>query len=94
MSSIDLSNQKVLRNYLKTQMNEEKGELVYREKVLIFRDNAGNEMVAPDDFVKDLEILDIDTNEILIETPEPETKLDEDGKVKKPKKKKKVYLKK
>ena len=94
MSSIDLSNPKVLRNYLLTQMQEGKGKLLYREKVLIFKDNAGNEVVAPAEFVQDLEVLDIDTNEILIESPEPEKSVDEDGKIKKPKKKKKVYLKK
>jgi len=91
MSSIDLSNPGVLKNFLISQMKENKGEFVYREKVLLFKDNMGNEFIAPEEILKDLEVLDIDTNEIIMEVKAPI--VDENGNVKEKKNKKKLLVK-
>ena len=56
MSSIDLSNPKVLKNYIKSQVNEERGDFEYRDDVLIFVDNDGNQFVAPEDIKDEIKI--------------------------------------
>lgn len=55
MSSIDLTNAQVLRNYLISRMKEGKGKFVYREKVLVFKDKTGTEMIAPEEVLEHLE---------------------------------------
>lgn len=50
MSSIDLNNPGVLRNFLLGQMKEGNGEFYEREKVVVFKDVAGNEYVVSDEF--------------------------------------------
>lgn len=47
MSSIDLTNPQVLRNFLLSRMEEGKGTFSYREKVLVFNDEFGGQIVAP-----------------------------------------------
>lgn len=56
MSSIDLSNPKVLKNFIKSQANEERGEFEYRDDVLVFTDNDGNQFVAPEDLKDEIKI--------------------------------------
>ena len=50
MSSIDLTNPKVLRSFLLNQMKEGKGEFYEKEKVVAFKDLNGNEFIVPDEF--------------------------------------------
>jgi hypothetical protein len=54
MSSIDLTNEQVRRNFLRSQMKEGKGEFVVREKVVVFQGNDGSEYVAPESLVSEL----------------------------------------
>lgn len=70
MSSIDFSNPQVLKNFLLCQMREGKGNFIFKQKVLIFRDNSGNEYVAPEEVLKEVEVFDKESGEKLIETPE------------------------
>jgi hypothetical protein len=83
MSSIDLGNPQVLKNWLLCQMREGKGEFVYKEKVLVFRTADGSEYVAPPEISKDIEVIKKETGEKLMDSPEPE------GSASQPKKKKK-----
>ena len=69
MSSIDLSNKSVLKNFLLTQMREGNGEFYYKEKVLVFKDFNGNEYVAPDEILKDVDIVN-KTSEPEVSEPE------------------------
>lgn len=49
MSTPDYSNPQVLKNFLLSQMKEGKGEFLEKKDVLVFRDEVGNEYVAPDE---------------------------------------------
>lgn len=83
MSSIDLSNPQVLKNWLIGQMKEGRGEFCYKEKVLVFRMKDGSEYIAPEEVLKEVEVVKKGTEEKLIETPEEPTPV---GAVKKKKK--------
>lgn len=87
MSSIDLSNSKVLKNFLLGQMREGNGEFTLKEKVLVFRDKAGNEYVCPDEMLKEVEVVNKETEEVVLDTPDA-TEVTDSGEVKKKKKKK------
>lgn len=92
MSDIDLSNPKVLKNYLLGMMREGRGNFSFREKVLVFRDVNGNEYLAPEELLKETDVVKKETEEVLIEAPAPEPVVDKDtGKVT-PKKKKKLLV--
>lgn len=52
MSSIDLSNPKVLQAFLLAQMKEGKGTFEVKQNVVVFRDAVGNEFVAPPDLAR------------------------------------------
>jgi hypothetical protein len=54
--SIDLNNEQVRRNFLRTQMKEGKGSFAIREKVVVFKGLDGSEYVAPQDLVDELKI--------------------------------------
>jgi len=56
MSSINLGDTQVLKNFVKNQIKELKGKIVEKEKVLVFVDTAGNEFVVPDDIREEVEI--------------------------------------
>lgn len=86
MSSIDLTNPQVLRNFTLTQMREGKGEFSWKEKVLVFKGFDGSEYVVPEDVLKEVEVVSAETGEKLVETVEPEVGPEE------PKKKKRKIL--
>ena len=88
MSSIDLSNPKVLRNYLLCQMREGRGTFYVKEKVLAFRDVNGNEIIVPDEYAKDFDVVKESTDEVIIAGAEPQPVVTETGEVIKKKKKK------
>jgi hypothetical protein len=50
MSSIDLSNPGVLRNFLLSQAREGNGEFTEKENVVVFKDKIGLETVVSDEF--------------------------------------------
>ena len=54
MSSIDLSNSQVLRNFLLCQAREGKGKLFEKEKVLCFKNEAGLEYIIPDEYAEEI----------------------------------------
>lgn len=54
MSSINLSNPKVLKNYLLCQAQEGKGKFSVKEKVVIFVNNEGLETIVPDDVAAEI----------------------------------------
>jgi hypothetical protein len=87
MSSIDLTNPQVLKNYLKSLMREGKGEFSVKNNVVVFKDIYGSEYIAPQDILKEMEIVDKTTNEVKVETPELEPLIDDDGSVRRRKKK-------
>jgi hypothetical protein len=88
MSSIDLSNPKVLRNYLLAQIQEGRGNFHIRERVLVFRDVNGNEVVVPEEYAKDFDVVKKDTEEVIIKGVEPQPEVTVTGEVITKKKKK------
>ena len=87
MSSIDLTNPQVLRNFTIAQMREGKGEFTWKEKVLVFKGFDGSEYVVPEDVLREVEVVSATTGEQLIEeVAEPEVAGEE------PKRKKKKIL--
>lgn len=57
MSKIDLNNPKVLRNFLRNQMEEGKGKFKVKEKVTVFEFGEGaGEMVVPEDVLEAFEL--------------------------------------
>lgn len=70
MSSIDLSNPQVLKNWLIAQMKEGKGEFLYKEKVLVFRSPDGSEYVAPKEVLAEVQVVDKTSGDILIDEKE------------------------
>ena len=81
MSELDFSNPQVLKNFLLCQMREGKGEFIFKQKVLIFRDKNGSEFVAPEEVLKEVEVFDKESGEKLIETPEEENVEESTGEV-------------
>lgn len=53
MGSIDLTNQQVLQNYIKTLIRDGKGEFA-EKKLMIFKAHDGSEYVVPDALAKEL----------------------------------------
>lgn len=91
MSSIDLTNSQVLKNYILGQMRESKGEFHIKEKVLVFREKNGAEFVVPEELEKEFQVVKEATGEILIDGPSSPIVL-ETGEVQ-IKKKKKLLVK-
>ena len=54
MSSIDLGNPKVLKNFIRTRMSEANGEVIEKEKVAIFKDEVFGEFLIPEDMEVDV----------------------------------------
>jgi hypothetical protein len=52
MSSIDLTNPKVLKTYLTTQAQEGKGKFYIKTQVVCFKNEEGFEFIVPDDLAK------------------------------------------
>lgn len=51
MSKIDLSNPKVLKNYIASQISEENGEIISRNNVAVFVHKNGQEYVVPKELI-------------------------------------------
>lgn len=49
MSSVDLKNPKVMRNYLMSQASEGNGTFELKQNVVIFKNKEGQEMIVPDE---------------------------------------------
>lgn len=86
MSSIDLTNPQVLRNYTLSQMREGKGEFSWKERVLVFKGLDGSEYVVPEDVLKEVDVVSKETGETLVDVSEPVTEGEE------PKRKKKKII--
>lgn len=76
MSKIDLSNPKVLNNYITSQIKEGNGKLFWREKVLCFENVDGFTCVAPDEAVAHLsksvkQEPAAEAKEVVVEAKEP-----------------------
>jgi len=51
---IDLSNPKVLGNYLRGLAKANQGDIYIKEKVYAFKDHVGNEFIVPTELVQEL----------------------------------------
>ena len=49
MSSIDLTNDQVRANYIKSKIQEGEGDFYLRKEVTVFMDESGREYVVPQD---------------------------------------------
>lgn len=56
MSGINLQDPQVLKNYIKSQILEGKGEYVVKENVLVFKGNDGNQFIVPDDLKSEMDV--------------------------------------
>lgn len=54
MSSIDMQNPKVLKNFLTNQAKEGKGTFFVKEKVICFRNKEGLEFIVPDEVPQEI----------------------------------------
>jgi len=55
MSNIDLSNPKVLKNFIRSQISENQGKIIKKESVYVFVDSVGSQFVVPDDLKADMD---------------------------------------
>lgn len=73
MSSIDLSNPNVLKNFINGLIREGKGTFVHQENVIIFKDINNNQYVVPQEILNEVDVVKIDSQgeeKVILSSPE------------------------
>ncbi len=89
MSSIDLSNPKVLGNFIKGLMREGHGEFLHLENVVVFKDANNNQYVVPQEILNEVDVVKVDSTgeeKVIIPAPDTEPEVIGSGEVVKKKK--------